>query len=183
MSDYADPSKSFLALDGDAFRAPSGTAVPTDIFADTLPDWEAYGGIKAGFVKNVDQQVTDLDVWNKRDAPYRRKKGPKKPRILFRAVDQSKASVLTVLRGGSIAAGNGGHEWIEGDDEDFAFIFRVADGDEMHAYYAQKAEAGTVPEEKYDGEDLSGWDFELVPLVPDDGSDALRHWTTSNPLA
>ncbi|ACU39448.1 hypothetical protein [Actinosynnema mirum] len=183
MSSYANPSLAFLALDGDAFRAPAGTPVPPDIFAPSLSGWVPYGGIKAGFTKQVEQQITDLYVWNKREAPYRRKKDAKKPKILFRAVDQGPASALTVLRGGSISAGNGGHEWIEGDEEFFAFIFRVEDGDEAKAFYAQKAEAGPPPEEKYDGEDLDGWDFDLSPLIPDDGSKPLRRWTKSNPFA
>lgn len=182
MSDFADPDKAFLPLDGDAFRAPAGTSLPTDIFAATLTGWDAYGGIKAGFVVETAQQNTKLTIFNAKGT-YRNKKGQKEPQLRFRPVDQSKATVTTNLMGGSVVAAAGGYEHVQGDGENFAIIIRVQDGDEWIAYYAEKAELDTIPTETLDGEDLVGYDYVLVPLVPDGGGDALRKFTSSNALA
>lgn len=182
MSNFADPSKAFLPLDGDAFRAPENTALPADIFAATLTGWDAYGGIKAGFVVETSQENTKLTVFNK-EGTYRLKKGQEEAQLRFRPVDQSKATVLTNLQGGSVAAAAGGYEHVRGLSEEFALIIRVQDGNEWIAYYCKRAQLDAIPGETLDGEDLVGYDYVLVPLVPDDGSKALRRFTKTNPLA
>jgi hypothetical protein len=185
MSDYASPADARLWLDGDAFRAPAGTALPSNIFASALTGWDAFGGIKAGFSREPSQDSTPLPVWNKRGT-YRLKKGDKIESIKFRPVDVSKASALTLLMGGSIAetsAGSGVWEWIEGEDENFALIIRVQDGTEWKAFYLEKAELATKPPETMDGEDIEGWDLEIQDLVPDSGGKSIRKFTSSNPLA
>lgn len=181
MSNFANPAKSRLWMDGDAFRAPENTAIPTDIFASTLVGWDAFGGIKAGFNVSETEQVDKLTIWNKKGT-YRLKKGDSEGSIKFRPVDESKATALTRLRGGSVVASNGGYEWTFGTDEQFAIIVRVVDGNEMTAYYAKSAELNAIPEDALDDSDLAGWDLDVVPLIPDDGSDPLRMWTKTNPL-
>ena len=184
MSNYANSDLARVWEDGDAFRAPTGTAIPADIFAPSLTGWDAYGGIRAGFTVTKDQQTEELDIWNnKSGAAYKRKKQPVKPTIALEPVDMSKATALTLLRGGSVVAANGGYEHIEGDDEDFALIIRVYDGTEKKAYYIEKGELASLPEEKMDGEDIEGWPLEIAPLAPPSGGKALRKFTTSNPLA
>jgi hypothetical protein len=182
MSNFADPSKAALWLDGDAFRAPSGTAVPADIFASSLTGWEAFGGIQAGFVIQRPRETEKLTIWNA-DGTYRQKKGQEEPVIQMRPVDLSKAVALTLLTGGSISAANGGYEWLEGDEEQFALIVRVVDGTKKKAYYAEKGELNNRPEETLNDEQLAGWDMEIAPLVPDGGGKPLRIFTESNPLA
>lgn len=185
MSDFANPAKAREWLDGDAFRAPVGTSAPTDIFAPTLAGWAAFGGIKAGFVVTTDRDVVDIDVFNNTSGvPYKRRKKPPAVTVKFRAVDYSTATVLTLLRGGSISAAMGGFEMVEGDEEEFALIFRVADGADQKAYYVAKGELLTIPEESMGAEDdVEGFDFEVGPLAPDDGSKGLRRILSSNPLA
>lgn len=182
MSDYADPSKARLWLDGDAFRAPAGTALPADIFASTLTGWEAFGGIQAGFEVERTQDTENLKVWNK-DGVYRKRKGDEEGTIRMRPVDMSKATALTLLVGGSISAGAGGYEWIDGADENFALILRVVDGTEKKAYFMKKATLNNKPTETLNDEQLEGWDMEIAPLAPDDGTRSLRKFTSSNPLA
>ncbi|MEV6897448.1 hypothetical protein [Amycolatopsis sp. NPDC051372] len=185
MSDYASPADARLWLDGDAFRAPAGTELPDDIFASALPGWDAFGGIKAGFSREPSQDNTNLTIWNKRGT-YRQKKGEKTESIKFRPVDVSKATALTLLTGGSIAetsTGSNIFEWIEGDEETFALIIRVQDGTEWKAFYLKKSELASKPPETMDGEDIEGWDLEVIDLVPDDGSKSIRKFTSSNPLA
>lgn len=181
MSNFANPAKSRLWMDGDAFRAPENTAVPADIFATSLSGWDAFGGIKAGFTVTETQQVDKLTIWNKKGT-YRLKKGTVEGSIKFRVVDESKATALTRLRGGSVTSSNGGYEWVIGDEEQFAVIVRVVDGSEMTAYYAKKSELNALPEDALDDSDVAGWDLELIPLIPDDGSDELRMWTKTNPV-
>lgn len=181
-SPFADPSKAALWLTGDAFRAAAGTALPADIFASSLTGWEAFGGIKAGFAVERPRDITNLFAWNK-SAVYRKKKGEEEPVIKFRPVDLSKATALTLLTGGSIVAGAGGYEWIEGDEEQFALIIRVEDGTKRKAYFLKKAEVNNKPTEALNDDDLMGWDFEIGALAPDDGSKPIRPFTENNPLA
>lgn len=182
MSTYADPSKAAVWLDGDAFRAPAGTALPADIFAASLTGWDAFGGIQAGFTINRTQEVTRLSIWNK-EGTYRTRRGDEEATIQMRPVDMSEATALTLLVGGSVAAAGGGYEWIRGDAENFALILRVLDGTKKKAYYLQKAELSNIPSDVLNDEQLYGWDMEISPLVPDDGSDWIRVFTESNPLA
>lgn len=185
MSTYANPDKAHVWLDGDAFRAPAGTALPADIFATSLSGWSAFGGIKAGFTITSDRDVTDIDIWNNESgAPYKRIKQSPAVTVAMRAVDYSPATVLTLLRGGSISAAAGGFEMVAGDDENFAFIMRVVDGADKKAYFVAKAELLTIPEENMGADDdVEGFDFEIGPLAPADGTPAVRRFLTTNPLA
>lgn len=188
MSDYADPSKARVWLDGDAFRAPAATALPVDIFADTLPvAWEAYGGVKAGFTVTSDRDVNDIDVWNNTSgSPYKRRKLTPAVTVAFRPVDYSVATILTLIRGGSVTevgVDSGMFEMVEGTDETFAFVLRVADGTNQKAYYIASCELLTIPEEVMGTEDdVEGWDIQLGPLAPADGTKAVRKFLNHNPL-
>ncbi|GAA2774097.1 fibronectin type III domain-containing protein [Saccharopolyspora taberi] len=187
MSTHIDSSKARLWLDGDAFRAPAGTPLPTNIWADTLPGWDAFGGIKAGFEIETERETTPLDVWNNTSgAAYRNKKDPAKPTIKLRPVDYSNATVLTLLTGGSISetsTGSGMWEWIEGDDPEFATILRLVDGDKKKAYFVERGELANIPTETMNAEDLEGWDLEVAPLAPASGNKAVRRFTSWNPLS
>lgn len=187
MSNKIDSSKARLWLDGDAFRAPAGTPLPTNIWSDTLAGWDAYGGIKAGFEIETERDTTPLDVWNNTSgAAYRNKKDPAKPTIKLRPVDYSNATVLTLLTGGSISetsAGSGMWEWVEGDDPEFATILRLVDGDKMKAYFIERGELANIPTETMNSEDLEGWDLEVAPLAPASGGKAVRRFTSWNPLS
>lgn len=187
MSTYADSSKARLWIDGDGFRGTANAAVPADPFATSIAGMDAFGGIKAGFTVTPSQDVTDLEVWNNETgAAYYTSKKPPTFALKFRAVDYSKATVLTLLRGGSIAetgASSGIFEWTEGDDEEFSFLFRVVNGAKKKAYYVARATLGTIPEEVMSDDDLEGFDFEIKPLAPSGGVKAIRRFTTENPLA
>lgn len=181
MSNFANPSKAFLPLDGDAFRAAENTSLPADIFAATLTGWDAFGGIKAGFEVETTEETEKLKVWNK-TGTYRLKRGDQESFIRFRAVDNSKATTLTLLRGGSVSAAAGGFEHIRGTSEQFSIIIRMQDGNEWVAYYGKSVEVDTIPVETADGQDLLGYDFVIVPLVPDDGSIPMHRYTKTNYL-
>lgn len=182
MSNTPNPAKSRLWLDGDGFRAPAGTALPADIYAPTLTGWEPFGGIQAGFTVERAQEKEKLSIWNK-IGTYRTRTGDEEGTIKFRPVDESKATVLTLLTGGSIVAAAGGYEWIKGTSETFALIIRVQDGLEWAAYFLKKTELANIPTEVLNDEQLNGWDFEITPLIPDDGSVSIRKFTKNNPLA
>lgn len=188
MSTHANSDLARLWLDGDAWRAPSGTELPEDIFADPLPvGWTAFGGIKAGFTISVDQTINEIDVWNNRSgAAYKTSKEQPKPTIALRPVDYSKATILTLLRGGSVAetdTDSGIFELIDGEDEQFALILQLRDGDNNKAYYIEKCELGGVPEEAPgDTDDVDGWDLEITPLAPGGGRKAIRKFLDFNPV-
>ncbi|WML63660.1 hypothetical protein [Rhodococcus sp. AH-ZY2] len=187
MSTYADPTKAYAWLDGDIFRAPAGTALPTDPFAPTVTTgtapgvtWDAFGGVEAGFEVNPSRDIKTLPVWNRRKAPYKVIKGPLEERVKFRAVDYSKATVLTALQGGSITeigSGSGIFKWEPGDDEDFAAIFRLSDDDGNAGFYVERATLTTPPPRVFGGETLDGFEFELLALTP------IIPLTDFNPLA
>lgn len=185
MSTYANSDKARIWLDGDAFRAPLGTALPADIFASSLVGWSAFGGIKAGFTVTREREVTDIDIWNNESgAPYKRIKQSPQVTIAMRAVDYSPATVLTLIRGGSVVAGAGGYELIDGDEEEFALILRVYDGAAKKAYFIARCELTNLPEENMGADDdVEGFDFEFGPLAPGDGSKAVRRFLNTNPLA
>jgi hypothetical protein len=195
MSTYANSAKAHVWEDGDAFRAPKGTGLPEDIFAAVLVSgtgagsvtWEAFGGIRAGFVVGQKQDRKAFDVWNNESgADYKRAKGTTTASIKLEPVDNSKATVLTLLRGGSVAEtllDSGVFEHIAGDGEEFALIVRVYDGDEKKAYYVERGELDDIPDETMDGKDVEGYDLVVVPLAPAGGGKAIRKFTTINPLA
>lgn len=185
MSNYVDASDVRLWLDGDAFRAPANTALPSNIFASTLSGWDAYGLIKAGFTVSTSQQVTDLTGFNNTSGvPVRQKKEPPTSTVKFRSMQYSKGAVATLLRGGSITdLGGGVYEHVAGTDENFALIIRVVDGTDQKAYFIANGTLGTIPEEVMDGADLEGWDLEITPLLPADNSKGIRKFTNTNPLA
>lgn len=188
MSTYANSDDARIWLDGDAFRAAAGTTLPVDPFAATLAGWEAFGGIKAGFVLTRERDVTEVDVWNNTSgAPYKRIKKSPTPTIAMRPVDNSKATALTLLRGGSIAevgTDSGLFKWTDGDEEEFGLIIRVQDGDNWKAYYMPKCELANIPEENMGADDdVEGWDLEIGPLAPTGGGQAITKYTSYNPLA
>ena len=187
MSNYADSSKAVVWLDGDGFRGAVNAAVPADPFASSIDGMDAFGGIKAGFTITPNQDVTDIDVWNNESgAPYYTTKKPPTYGIKFRPVDYSKATVLTLLRGGSIAetgVDSGIFEWTEGSDEEFSLLLRVVAGAKKKAYYIARCTLAAIPEEVMNDEDLEGWDMEFKPLAPTGGVKAVRRFTNDNPLA
>ncbi len=174
MSTFADPNKAFVWLDGDIFRAPAGTALPTDPFATTVTSgtspvvtWDAFGGVEAGFNVDPKRDLKPLTVWNRRTAPYKYVKGVLEERIKFRAVDFSKATALTALQGGTIeeiGTSSGIFRWNPGQDEEFAALFRVVDETGSAGFYVEKATLATPPPRVFGGETLDGFEFELLAL-------------------
>ena len=184
VSTIADNQKAYLWQDGDAWRAPKGTAIPSNLWtADgdtplvtgTAPGvtWPAYGGVEAGFETTPDRELRKKFIFNKREQPYKYSKGPKSNKVKFRAVDFSPATVMTFLAGGSITetgTGSGIFQWEEGADETFAFIWRLggeaAALEESVGFYIAECTLGALPGRKADGENLDGFDFELEALTP-----------------
>ncbi|MBF5002219.1 hypothetical protein IRT45_34445 [Nocardia sp. BSTN01] len=173
MSVHADPEKAYVWLDGDGYRAPAGTVLPTDPFADNLVSgsimWDPFGGIEAGFELNGTRDVTPKKVWNRRRAPYKVVKSPTEERIKLRCVDYSVASTLTALQGGSISEtspGSGVFQWNAGDDEDFAFVAVLRDEDGNAGFYSPRVTLTTPPPRTFGKEDLDGFEFELLALDP-----------------
>lgn len=83
-----------------------------------------------------------------------------------------------------MSAAAGGYELTFGDDDEFSLILRVIDGDEQKAYFVAKAELTTLASEVMGAQDdVEGFDFEIGPLAPDDGTPAIRRILSSNPLA
>lgn len=189
MSQYVDPDLSFVALDGDAFRAPVGTALPPTNPLDDLADpWLPYGGIEAGLTIATEQDRNQKRIWNApRGTIYRTITRSEVKRITFRAVEHSEATVKTVQRGGTVtetAVGSGIFEWTEnptGASEVFAFALDVRDGDKHLRYYWERVELESPPQEVFDGEDLVGWDITLTVLANDNGTTGQEKWSNFDP--
>jgi hypothetical protein len=171
VSDHANPEKAYIWLDGDGFRAPAGTGIPTDPFGENpvtsgIP-WLAYGGIEAGFEVNATRDVNPKKVWNRRKSPYKVIKSPTEERMKMRPVDYSPATVLTALQGGSISVLSPGvFQWNTGDDEDFAVLLQLRDEDDSQTFYSKRVTLTTPPPRTFGGEDLDGFEFELLALEP-----------------
>ncbi|WP_280449956.1 hypothetical protein [Nocardia brasiliensis] len=171
MSTHADPDRAYVWLDGDAYRAPTGTGIPTDPFA-TSPvtsglTWDAYGGIEAGFELTPTRDVSPKRVWNRRLAPYKVIKSPSEERVKLRAVDYSVATALTTLQGGSVSVvAPGIYRWNQGDDEDFAILLVLRDEEANQAFWSPRVTLTTPPPRTFGKEDLDGFEFELLALEP-----------------
>ncbi|WP_278721108.1 hypothetical protein [Corynebacterium matruchotii] len=161
MSDFADSKKAHVWLDGDAFRAPVGTAMPTDPFAATLTGWDAYGGIEAGIEVTAEQQVTKKKIWNKRNAIYKIIRDALESGMKYRAVDNSKAALLTRLQGGKITKKGDLYVAELGLGEEFAFFCRFDDGVSKMAFYCPRVTlASPAKRATLDDQNLDGWEFE-----------------------
>lgn len=173
MSIHADPSKAFVWLEGDGFRAPAGTARPTNPFADNPVTgslaWDAFGGIEAGFDVTATRAVKTLPVWNRRLAPYKVNKDPREDRVKLRAVDYSVATVLTALEGGSVVetpTSSGVYEWHNGSDEEFALLLTVHDEGKSVGFYSGRVTLTTPPPRTFGKAELDGFEIELLALEP-----------------
>ncbi|MBE7190704.1 hypothetical protein [Jatrophihabitans endophyticus] len=180
MSNTVNTQKTYLYQDGDAYRAPKGTAIPSNPFGATPTTgtgpgvvWDAFGGIQAGFETDPKRDINKKYLFNKRDSAAKVTKGPKENSMKFRAVQFSKATVLTSLMGGSItetSTGSGVWKWVEGVDETFALMW-VLDGEassltDRMGFYCSEVTLGALPPRKTDGEDMEGFDFTLEALAP-----------------
>lgn len=171
MSTHADPDKAYVWLDGDCYRAPAGTGLPTNPFAASPATgsvtWDAYGGVEAGFELTPTRDVTPKRVWNRRLAPYKLVKSPSEERVKLRAVDFSVATALTALQGGSISeVSTGIYRWNPGDDEDFAVLLVLRDDGASQAFYSPTVTLTTPPPRTFGQEELDGFEFELLALDP-----------------
>lgn len=196
MSQHVDPDLSFVALDGDAYRAPEGTNLPPVAVGppattplDELADpWLPYGGVEAGLSIATEVDQNQKRIWNApRGSIYRTITRSEVKSITFRAVEHSEATVLTTQRGGTAAAltdAPGVFQWTEnpsGNGEVFAFAFDVRDGDKHLRYFFPRVELAGVPQEVFNGEDIVGWDITLTVLVGDDGASAQEKYSNFDP--
>lgn len=164
----ADPSKAYLWLTGDAYRAPADTALPTDdLLKEKIAGWDAFGGIEAGFEQTSEQSVTEKQVFNYRKAPYKIARDPLKEGIKFRAVDNTKATLLTRAQGGKIVK-KGEHYAIEkGIGEEFALFIRVEDGNDAAFFYCPRVTLkAPATRAAIDGQNIDGWEFDFSFLSP-----------------
>lgn len=164
----ADPSKAYLWLTGDAYRAPADTKLPEgDLLAEAIKGWDAYGGIEAGFEQTSEQSVTEKQVFNYRKAPYKIARDPLKEGIKFRAVDNTKATLLTRAQGGKIIK-QGEHYAIEkGVGEEFAIFIRVEDGTDAAFFYSPRVTLkAPATRAAIDGQNIDGWEFDVSFLSP-----------------
>ncbi|MGB6246112.1 hypothetical protein [Gordonia sp. (in: high G+C Gram-positive bacteria)] len=181
MSTTPDNSKAYVWQDGDAFRAPAGTALPADpwmappltsgVSPNEVP-WDAFGGIQAGFNLEPNQEIKKHTIFNKRDSTYALSRGPREDTTKFRAVDYSKAAVLTTLLGGQIVqvGATDVYKWIGGQAEEFALIWTLADpsnaSTDRVGFYTEKATLSSPPPRAFTGEELDGWELEILALSP-----------------
>ncbi|MDK7179963.1 hypothetical protein QP446_04165 [Corynebacterium riegelii] len=164
----ADPSKAYLWLTGDAYRAPADTKLPEgDLLSEAIKGWDAYGGIEAGFEQTSEQSVTEKQVFNYRKAPYKIARDPLKEGIKFRAVDNTKATLLTRAQGGKIIK-QGEHYAIEkGVGEEFAIFIRVEDGTDAAFFYSPRVTLkAPATRAAIDGQNIDGWEFDVSFLSP-----------------
>lgn len=164
----ADPSKAYLWLTGDAYRAKADTPLPAgDLLKAELPGWDAFGGIEAGFEQTSEQSVTEKQVFNYHKAPYKIARDPLKEGVKFRAVDNTKATLLTRAQGGKVVK-KGEHYAIEkGIGEEFALFIRVEDGNDAGFFYCPRVTLkAPATRAAIDGQNIDGWEFDFSFLSP-----------------
>lgn len=185
MSTYADPAKGVAYLDVDFFRAPAGTPLPTNPLAlppvsGTAPGvtWDAFGGLQMGFDLTPSQDITKHRVMNYRKSAYAVTAAPRDDTFKFKATDRSKATFLTMLEGGEVVELDDDlFEYVKGDGEEFAGLAVARDITANAFFYCSRLRLGTPPPRTFKGDDLDGWEFELIAL------DKIREGGDANPLA
>lgn len=186
MSQHVDPDLSFVALDGDGYRAPEGTPIPAapGVLAALPAPFSPYGGIEAGFSLATEVDAEQKRIWNApRGSVYRTIVRSEVKTITFRAVEHSEATVLTIQRGGTAtetAVGSGVFKWTDRptDESDiFMFVFDVRDGDKHLRYFFPRVELtnGQPPTEVYDGTTIVGWDISLTVLANPAGETSEKY--------
>lgn len=187
MSNFANPQDAYAWLDGDGFRAPAGTGIPTNLFAltgTTKPltpavvgppahpavTWDPFGGIEAGFNKAPKQNLTKLHAANYRKAPYKVLRDPLEDTMKFKAYDYSKASVMTALQGGTITevgTATGVFRWDLGEFEEFALLWISKQASDGVAFWCDRVTLGTPTASNIaDGKSIDAFDFEFINLSP-----------------
>ncbi|MGB7237145.1 MAG: hypothetical protein WBD41_14315 [Rhodococcus sp. (in: high G+C Gram-positive bacteria)] len=177
-SAFANSDHAYAWLTGDAFRAPTGTGAPLNVFTqDAVPStgtgtpvlWEPFGAVEAGLDKTPTQTLNRLGAFNVIDYDYKVLRERVQETLKFRALDYSKAAVMTALGGGSIVelgTGSGVFQWDVESGEEFAFLWSSIDGDDGVAYWCPKVTLGTPTGSKIDGKSIDGFDFEIINLAP-----------------
>lgn len=172
MSQYADPSASFLWLDCDAFRGEAGMARPdlTGLEKEdfTVEGMDAFGGMETGFNVTSEGAATPKQVMNHRSSPYKVGRAPRVDTIAFKNPDVSKAYIDTITEGGRILEFPDGTTQIErGIAEEFSLLLVMRDGTDAGAYWTDRATLSTPPTEgAVDGDTLAGSDFSIIALTP-----------------
>lgn len=167
MSQYANPEKAYVWLDGDAFRGAAGMDIPADPFAEELADLLPFGGVEAGFELTSEQAVNKLQVFNYRKAAYKVARDPLTEGCKFRAVDNSKATVLTRAQGGKVTKVGEYYAVEKGIGEEFSLLIRLDDGDDKMAVWCERCTlSGPATRAAIDGKSLDGYEFTIEFLVP-----------------
>lgn len=167
MSQYADSTKAYVWLDGDAFRGAAGAEMPTDPFADSLSGFDPYGGIEAGFELTTEQSVDRKTIFNKRDQTYRIIRSALQQGMKFRAVDNSKATLLTRAQGGKVTVKGAVNILQVGKGEEFSLLVRLDDGASKTAFFCERVTlAAPATRAAMDGQNIDGWEFDVAFLAP-----------------
>lgn len=184
MSTFADPSKAYLWLDGDAFRGKAGAELPEDVYAAKLEGFDAFGGIEAGFELTSEQSITKKKVFNYRQSAYKVARDPLDEGMKFRAVDNTKATVMTRMQGGKVTMKGKNGVIEKGIGEEFSLLVRLDDGADKTAFFCPRATlSAPATRAAMDGQNLDGWEFsvtflepcqEILPKVPEGLKEAVE---------
>ena len=167
MSNFANPTKAYVWLDGDAFRGLPGASLPEDPFAETLEGFDAYGGIEAGFELTAEQGIEKKKIFNKRDSVYKVVREVVEEGMKFRSVDNTKASLLTRAQGGKVTKKGDLYIVSKGMGEEFSLLTRLEDGTARTAFWCARCTlAGPAARAAIDGQNIDGWEFDIVFLAP-----------------
>lgn len=188
MSVHANAARTFVSLDGDAFRMPMGTALTVASPLGAPPALALpYGGVEAGFEITPEQSNTDFSIWN---APgtYRSVPGDRITRVAFTPVDHSEAAVVTRLRGGSVEAvegAAGAYEWNEqADADEFALILDSRDGGKHLRFWFPRVTLDALPAEAHNRSALASYAFVVKVLAhPDAPVTGYRKLSSWDPTA
>ncbi len=198
MPSQANIAKAIKWISGDAYRGVANAVrpvadmtapglfgnAPTNVAVAMLP----FGGIRAGFVQTPNQNSTEEDIWNNESGgPYYIHKGKRSDTIAFEATDiKSKAVVLTMLLGGSIAevgTATGVFAWTEGTDEEFSILLQLrgADGTSKNSLWIPRCTLAELPTKTMNADQLASLPISLKPLAPTTGA-AVQPYSNYNPL-
>jgi hypothetical protein len=168
-----------VAITGEMFSAPAGTALPDDVTTPLTEDFIGHGYVdEDGIVESWDDSVQNITAWQ--NATVVRAARESSVGTFKLVLIQTRGSNLELYYPGSVVEANGAGEWkldvLPANADPRVFVFNVVDGDKIERIVlgnAEVTERGDVV--RKNGEPI-GYEI-TVTLYPDDDGNLMHKYS------
>lgn len=165
-----------VAGTGAVWRAPLGTALPTDSTSALATGWNNLGYMKSGFTFTPSLKTTPVMGWQSTNI-LRLIATEKSSKIGFEA-QQTNLQTTAMAWGGTVVPGTAGVFSITIPDtasvDEAAYVVDMIDGPISYRFVIERAGMLTLPVIKGDRTAETSYAFEIQVLVPADNSDSIK---------